>query len=148
LETDFLSIFCQADELDSSLSFDQHYLRDNLYNMSSFTKFTKSSLVTQITESTFQQEVLESEVPVLVDFWSSRCKSCRLLEPVIDNLARQYTSIVKVVKVNTDENPSLARQHGIRNLPTLMIFNDAQKVEMIVGAVPITTLSKALENYI
>lgn len=102
----------------------------------------------QVTDSTFKQEVLENEVPVLVDFWAPWCGPCRMVAPVVDEISEQYDGRVKVVKVNTDENPSVASQYGIRSIPTLMIFKDGQRVDMVVGAVPRTTLANTLEKYL
>ena len=102
----------------------------------------------QVTDSTFKQEVLESETPVLVDFWAPWCGPCRMVAPVVDEISEQYDGQVKVVKVNTDENPSVASQYGIRRIPTLMIFKGGQRVDMVVGAVPKTTLANTLEKYL
>ncbi|MEL6352132.1 MAG: thioredoxin [Cyanobacteria bacterium J06627_28] len=102
----------------------------------------------QVTDSTFKQEVLESEAPVLVDFWAPWCGPCRMVAPVVDEISEQYDGQVKVVKVNTDENPSVASQYGIRSIPTLMIFKGGQRVDMVVGAVPKTTLANTLEKYL
>jgi thioredoxin 1 len=101
-----------------------------------------------VTDSTFKQEVLESGVPVLVDFWAPWCGPCRMVAPIVDEIADQYKEKVKVVKVNTDENPSIASQYGIRSIPTLMIFKGGQRVDMVVGAVPKTTLANTLEKYL
>jgi thioredoxin 1 len=101
-----------------------------------------------VTDSTFKQEVLDSEVPVLVDFWAPWCGPCRMVAPVVEEIAQQYEGQVKVVKVNTDENPNVASQYGIRSIPTLMIFKGGQRVDMVVGAVPKTTLANTLEKYI
>ncbi len=106
------------------------------------------STAAQVTDSSFKQEVLESEVPVLVDFWAPWCGPCRMVAPVVDEIAQQYEGQVKVVKVNTDENPQVASQYGIRSIPTLMIFKDGARVDMVVGAVPKTTLANTLEKYI
>jgi thioredoxin 1 len=101
-----------------------------------------------VTDATFKDEVLDSAVPVLVDFWAPWCGPCRMVAPVVDEIAEQYVGKVKVVKLNTDENPNIASQYGIRSIPTLMIFKAGQKVDMVVGAVPKTTLSNTLEKYL
>ncbi|WP_373525163.1 thioredoxin [Nostoc sp.] len=106
------------------------------------------STATQVTDSSFKQEVLDSEVPVLVDFWAPWCGPCRMVAPVVDEISEQFKGQIKVVKVNTDENPNVASQYGIRSIPTLMIFKGGQKVDMVVGAVPKTTLASTLEKYL
>lgn len=106
------------------------------------------SAAAQVTDSTFKQEVLGSDVPVLVDFWAPWCGPCRMVAPVVEEIASQYEGKLKVVKVNTDENPNVASQYGIRSIPTLMIFNGGQKVDMVVGAVPKTTLTNTIEKYL
>jgi thioredoxin 1 len=106
------------------------------------------SAAVQVTDASFKQDVLESDVPVLVDFWAPWCGPCRMVAPVVDEIAQQYEGQVKVVKLNTDENPNVASQYGIRSIPTLMIFKGGQRVDMVVGAVPKTTLANTLEKYL
>ncbi|EAZ88206.1 thioredoxin [Crocosphaera chwakensis] len=106
------------------------------------------SAAAQVTDSSFKADVLESEVPVLVDFWAPWCGPCRMVAPVVDEIAEQYAGQIKVVKLNTDENPNTASQYGIRSIPTLMIFKGGQRVDMVVGAVPKTTLASTLEKYL
>lgn len=106
------------------------------------------SAAAQVTDATFKQEVLDSEIPVLVDFWAPWCGPCRMVAPVVDEIATQYENQIKVVKLNTDENPNVASQYGIRSIPTLMIFKGGQRVDMVVGAVPKTTLANTLEKYL
>lgn len=106
------------------------------------------SATAAVTDASFKPEVLECELPVLVDFWAPWCGPCRMVSPVVDEIANQYDGKVKVVKVNTDENPTVASQYGIRSIPTLMIFKAGQRVDMVVGAVPKTTLSNTLEKYL
>jgi thioredoxin 1 len=106
------------------------------------------SAAVAVTDANFKAEVLDSEVPVLVDFWAPWCGPCRMVAPVVDEIAAQYGEKIKVVKVNTDENSAIATEYGIRSIPTLMIFKGGQKVDMVVGAVPKTTLSDTLQKYL
>lgn len=110
--------------------------------------FEVMSAAEPVTDSSFKQEVLDSPIPVLVDFWAPWCGPCRMVAPVVDEIAQQYAGQVKVVKINTDENPSVASQYGIRSIPTLMIFKGGQRVDMVVGAVPKTNLASTLEKHL
>lgn len=101
-----------------------------------------------VTDATFKEEVIDSDVPVLVDFWAPWCGPCRMVAPVVDEISEQYKGQVKVVKINTDENPNVASQYGIRSIPTLMVFKGGQRVDMVVGAVPKTTLASTLDKYL
>jgi thioredoxin 1 len=101
-----------------------------------------------VTDSSFEQDVINSEVPVLVDFWAPWCGPCRMVAPVVDEIAEQYEGKIKVVKLNTDENPNVASQYGIRSIPTLMLFKSGQRVDVVVGAVPKATLANTIEKYL
>jgi thioredoxin 1 len=101
-----------------------------------------------LTEQTFQKEVLESKLPVLVDFWAPWCGPCSIISPVIEELANAYEGKLKVGKVNVDEESNIASQYQIMSIPTLMIFKDGQKVDQIIGALPKATLEETIKKYI
>jgi thioredoxin 1 len=89
-----------------------------------------------VDDSSFQKEVVESEVPVLVDFWAPWCGPCNIVGPIVAEIAQEYAGKLKVCKVNVDEANTTANSFGIRGIPTLMIFKGGEVVEQIVGAVP------------
>ena len=97
-----------------------------------------------LTDENFRQEVLQSEKPVLVDFWAAWCGPCRVLGPVIEQLASELDGAAKVGKLNVDENPATAQQFGIRSIPTVLFFDKGQRVDSIIGVVPKDTLRSKL----
>jgi thioredoxin 1 len=100
------------------------------------------------TDATFEQEVLKADVPVLVDFWAPWCGPCRMIAPIVEELANQYNGKLKVVKLNTDENQDTAVRYGIRSIPTLGIFKDGKVVDSVIGAVPKKLLEDKLKAHI
>jgi thioredoxin 1 len=89
-----------------------------------------------VSDATFESDVLKSDKPVLVDFWAPWCGPCRMIAPIIEELANDYDGRAVIAKMNVDDNPSTATQFGIRSIPTLLIFKDGKVVDQIVGAVP------------
>lgn len=101
--------------------------------------------IQEVTASTWETEVLNSNGLVMIDFWAVWCGPCRMIAPTVEELAKEYTGKVKVVKLNTDENPEIASRYKIMGIPTLMFFKGGQKVDQIVGAVPKSQLKAKLD---
>ena len=98
-----------------------------------------------LNEENFQKEVLESDIPVLVDFWAEWCAPCRMVSPIVEEIAQEYSGRLKVGKLNVDENQNLVAKYSIRGIPTLLIFKDGQIIEEIVGALPKKALKSKIE---
>jgi thioredoxin 1 len=98
------------------------------------------------TDATFEQDVLKSDLPVLVDFWAPWCGPCRMVAPVVEELSDDYDGKVKFVKLNTDENPQVSGKYGIRSIPTLLIFKKGEPVGQVVGFRPKSDLAKHLDS--
>jgi thioredoxin 1 len=99
---------------------------------------------TAATEATFDQEVLESETPVLVDFWAEWCGPCHAVSPILEKIVEERNGDLKLVKVNIDEEQELARRYGIMSIPAMIIFRDGEPAEGAVGAMPKGALERAL----
>ncbi|MGH7807169.1 MAG: thioredoxin [Thermodesulfobacteriota bacterium] len=100
----------------------------------------------ELSDSTFEDQVIKSETPVLVDFWASWCGPCRMLAPVVEDIASSYAGRLKVGKVNVDENQEITMKYGIRSIPTLILFKDGKAVEQIIGAVPKSEIERILKK--
>ncbi len=100
----------------------------------------------EVTDAEFEQEVLNADLPVLVDFWAAWCGPCRVVSPIVEKLAEEYDGKVKFVKVDTEENFDTAARYGILGLPTLLVFKGGQQVDRITGAPPKSELKRYLEK--
>jgi len=107
-----------------------------------------SDNIVHVTEASFDQEVLSAEQPVLVDFWAEWCGPCKMIAPVLDEIAVEYASRLKVCKVDVDSNPSIPEKFGIRGIPTLIVFKDGNAVETKVGALSKTQLAEFVDSCI
>jgi len=101
---------------------------------------------TELTDDNFEQEVLQSDVPVLVDFWAEWCAPCRAIAPAVEEIAEEYQGKAKVGKLDVDNNPKVAVEYGIRSIPTLLVFKDGEIADQIIGAVPKAQLISKLEG--
>ena len=100
----------------------------------------------QVSDATFEEEILKYDVPAMVDFWAAWCGPCRAIAPVVEELARDYQGKVKVAKMNVDENAKTPAKYGIRAIPTLIIFKGGQVLEQITGAVSRSLIENALKK--
>lgn len=101
-----------------------------------------------VTDDSFKSEVLESEVPAVVDFWATWCGPCRLIAPIIEEMATEYDGTAKMCKLDVDNNQQTAMQYGIRSIPTVLIFKNGEVVESIIGAVPKQQIEERLKSHL
>lgn len=101
----------------------------------------------QFTDANFKTEVLEADKPVLVDFYADWCGPCRMMAPIIDELAAEYEGIVKIGKLNVDDNPNTARHYRVLSIPTMIIFKNGEVLDTVVGTVPKNVLKEKLDAH-
>lgn len=106
-----------------------------------------SERVRDVTDSSFEHEVLRSEQPVLVDFWAAWCAPCRMVAPTVEAIAEQYSESATVVKLNVEDNPATAAAYEIRGIPTLILFSGGKEVERVIGATSKESISRMIEKY-
>lgn len=104
------------------------------------------SQVLHTSETAFENDVLKSNVPVVVDFWAEWCGPCRVIAPIVEELSKEYDGKVQFAKVNVDESPDLAGRFGVQGIPTLIIFKDGKEVGRLVGAAPKSRLAQEIEK--
>lgn len=105
-----------------------------------------SENVLTFTDDNFEKDVLQSEIPVLVDFWATWCAPCKAIAPIIDSVAAEYEGRVKVGKVNVDDNPSTPSKYGVRGIPTVILFKGGKVLDQVVGAIPKAQLDTLIKK--
>ena len=104
--------------------------------------------VVQVTDASFETEVLKADLPVLIDFWAPWCGPCKAIAPVVEELSKEYAGRLKIVKMNVDDNPQTPSKYGVRGIPNLILFKSGQVRDQIIGAVPKAQLIKAISQVV
>jgi len=107
-----------------------------------------SEHVRETSDGTFENDVLKSDRPVLVDFWAAWCAPCRMLAPTVEAVAEKYAANARVVKLNVDDNPSVSQRYGIKGIPTLILFKNGKEEERVVGATSESAISRMLDKHV
>jgi thioredoxin 1 len=107
-----------------------------------------SDNVVDVTDNSFEQDVLQSDQPVLVDFWAAWCAPCRMLAPTVEAVAEKYVGSARVVKLNVDENPSISQRFGIKGIPTLILFKAGKEEERVVGATSKEAIARMIDKHV
>lgn len=107
-----------------------------------------SEHVTDVSDSNFETNVLQSDRPVLVDFWAAWCAPCRMLAPTVEAVAEKYAGNARVVKLNVDENPSVSQRYGIKGIPTLILFKGGKEEERVVGATSKEAIARMIDKHV
>ena len=107
-----------------------------------------SEFVKEVSDSSFETDVLGASKPVLVDFWAQWCTPCRMLAPTVEAVAERFRDSADVVKLNVDDNPSTAQRYGIKGIPTLILFREGKEVERVVGATSKESITRMIDKYV
>src|SRR6266576_102978 len=110
--------------------------------------FSMSEHVQEVSDSSFESDVLKSDQPVLVDFWAAWCAPCRMLAPTVEAVAEKYAGNARVVKLNVDDNPSVSQRFGIKGIPTLILFKNGREEERVVGATSEQAISRMIDKHV
>jgi len=109
---------------------------------------SENEFVTDTTDNSFEADVLQSERPVLVDFWAEWCAPCRMLAPTVAQVAEKYAGNARVVKLNVDNNPTVSQRYGIKGIPTLILFKNGKEAERVVGATSKEAISRMIDKHV
>jgi thioredoxin 1 len=110
--------------------------------------YLMSEYVTEVSDASFEKDVLQADKPVLVDFWAAWCAPCRMLTPTVEAVAEKYAMSARVVKLNVDDNPSVSQRYGIKGIPTLILFNGGKEEERVVGATSKEAISRMIDKHV
>ncbi|KPL00579.1 MAG: hypothetical protein AMJ90_08090 [candidate division Zixibacteria bacterium SM23_73_2] len=113
-----------------------------------FNRKPKPGKPVTVTDEDFQSEVLQSEIPAVVDFWSPRCPPCQVMGGLLDEVGPDYDGRIKIFKLNVEQNPKVAQKYGIRSIPTVILFRNGKPVDMIIGLLPLNPLKQKLDRLI